>query len=70
MRVRPLQSTQPATVKGDLPSQELVEVIQRLTGAVTVLQDRLDALGDVAAPVGGATIDAEARTAINAIRGV
>lgn len=29
---------------------------------------RLDAIGAVTAPTGGATIDAQARTAINAIR--
>lgn len=70
MRVRQLQSGQPVTQGGDLPSMELVEIIQRLTGAVTVLQARLDALGDVPEPTGGATVDAEARAAINAIRGL
>lgn len=70
MKTRPLQSGQAVTARGDLPSMELVEVIQRLTVAVTALQARLDALNAVAEPVGGGTVDAEARAAINAIRAV
>lgn len=66
MRTRPLLPDQPVTTGGERPSAELVEIIQRLSIAVTELQDRLNG---VAEPVGGATVDAEARTAINAIRG-
>ena len=70
MKVIPLNSDQPATIKGDLPSRELVEVLQRLVGEVKAMQARFDAMNAVAAPVGGATVDAEARAAINAIRAV
>lgn len=70
MTVRLLLPKQPVTESGDLPSRELVEIVQRLVIAVQALQARLDALGDVDAPTGGATVDAEARAAIDAIRGV
>lgn len=66
--MKPLLPQQPITGKGDLPSREMVEIIQRLVNEVRSLQERLDAIAAVAAPVGGATIDTQARTAINAIR--
>ena len=61
---------QPVTAKGDLPSRELVEVIQLLVGDLRRLTARVNAIGAVAAPTGGATVDAQARTAINAIRAI
>lgn len=64
----PLFPNQAVTVKGDLPSRELIEIIQRLVGEVTSLQSRLDAIAGITAPTGGATIDAQARTAISAIK--
>lgn len=69
MKVKPLQAQQPATIDGRLPSLELVEVIQRLALQVNTLTVALDAIRGVGEPVGGATVDAEARAAINAIRG-
>ena len=75
MQLKPLLPGQSVTVRGDTGSQELLEVIQRLVGAVSgqatqiaALTARLNAVAAVAAPTGGATVDTQARTAINAIR--
>jgi len=70
MKPRLLLPEQAVTFKGDRPSQDMVEIIQRLVIAVTELQARLDALNTVPSPVGGGTVDTEARAAIDAIRGV
>jgi hypothetical protein len=70
MKPRFLLPEQPVTVSGERPSAELVEIVQRLAVAVGELQGRLDALNAVASPIGGGTVDAEARAAIDAIRGV
>lgn len=66
--MKPLFPNQPVTQRGDAPSRELVEIIQRLVTEVETLQAKMDAIGAVTAPTGGATIDSQARTAINAIR--
>lgn len=49
------------------PTLELVEILQRLEGAVRELQDFQAGVANVTKPTGGATVDAEARTAIDAI---
>lgn len=66
--MKQLLPQQAVTAAGDLPSAALVEIIQRLVLEVEALGIRLDAIAAVAAPTGGATVDAQARTAINAIR--
>ncbi len=51
-------------------------VIDPKTGRLTLdgykmlraLEDRLDAIAGIASPTGGATVDAQARAAINAIK--
>ena len=65
--MKPLLSQQPVTFKGDRPSRELVEVIDGLVREMTAMQAKLDAIAAVTAPTGGATVDSQARTAINAI---
>lgn len=67
MKVKPLLPQQPVTVDGRLPSRDLLEVIQGLTSQVTALQAKLSAIAAVTAPSGGATVDAQSRTAIAAI---
>ena len=57
---------QPVTREGASPA--FLEYLSALEREIIALQGKLDAIAAVAAPVGGATIDAEARTAINAIR--
>lgn len=64
----PLFPNQAITQKGDLPSRDLIEIIQRLVVEVAGLQSRLDAIAGITAPTGGATVDAQARTAIVAIK--
>lgn len=59
---------QAITVRGDRPSPEMVEIVQRLVRAVEALEARVAAVAAVASPAGGATVDAQARTAIDAIR--
>ena len=63
----PLLSQQPVTAKGDRPSRELVEVIDGLVREMRAMQAKLDAIAAITAPTGGATVDSQARTAINAI---
>ena len=74
MTARLLLPTQPITAKGDLPSRELVEIIQRLvavtaaqTTTIAALEAKMAAIAGITPPAGGATIDAQARTAIGAI---
>lgn len=57
-----------------MASDALLEVIQMLvrdmnaaTSAVAVLTAKLDAIAAITAPTGGATVDSQSRTAINAI---
>ena len=52
------------------PTVEFLRDRERLVRRLADLEARLAALNAVAAPVGGATVDAEARAAINAIRAV
>lgn len=66
--MKPLFPNQPVTTRGDLPSLDLIEVIQRLSSEVQSLRAQMDAIAAVSAPAGGGTVDSEARTAINAIR--
>lgn len=66
--MKPLLPNQAISQAGDLPSRELVEIIQRLVDEVTTLQGQMEAIAAVASPAGGATIDTQARTAIDAIR--
>ena len=68
MTARPLLPDQPVTAKGELPSRDLVEIIQRLVLAVGAVDAKLAAIAAVASPAGGGTVDAQARTAIDAIR--
>ena len=68
--MRLLLPDQPVTQGGDMPSLELVEIVQRLVLAVSALQDRLTALNAIADPAGGGTVDTEARAAIAAILNV
>ena len=63
----PLLPQQPVTAKGDLPSRELHEVIDRLVRIVTAHEAKLQAIAAILDPAGGATVDAQARTAIAAI---
>lgn len=65
--MKPLLSQQPVTANGDRPSRELVEVIDGLVREMKAMQAKLDAIAAVTAPTGGATVDSQARTAINAI---
>ena len=44
MSVKELLPNQPVTVGGDLPSQELVEIIQRLTRKIRQLEAQIEAL--------------------------
>lgn len=44
MTARPLFPQQPVTQKGDLPSQDLVEIIQRLVTEVEAQKARIEAL--------------------------
>lgn len=74
MRAKPLLRDQPITQDGTKASTEALEVIQILTRLVNALQDRIDvqdakfaAIAATAAPTGGATVDSQSRTAINAI---
>ncbi len=70
MKVKPLLPQQYATAEGQHPSPELVEVIQRLVARVDELSAVIEAIRAVPEPTGGGTVDAEARAAINAIRGI
>lgn len=65
--VIPLLDGQAATQDGQSASADLIEVIQRLAEAVEELQALQSGIAAVSAPSGGATQDAEARTAIAAI---
>jgi len=74
MRAKPLLRDQPITQDGTKASTEALEVIQILTRLVNTLQDRIDvqdakfaAIAATSAPTGGATVDSQSRTAINAI---
>lgn len=44
MNTKDLLPNQPVTTKGDLPSQDLIEIIQRLTRKCRELEGRLEAL--------------------------
>ena len=65
--MKPLLPQQPATAKGDLPSRELVEVIDRLVRVVARHEAKFAAIAAIVDPTGGATVDAQARAAISAI---
>lgn len=67
MTAKPLLWSQPVTDKGDRPSRELVEVIQRLVADVEAMSAKLAAIAALSDASGGATVDAEARAAIAAI---
>ena len=67
--MKPLLPQQPVTAGGDLPSREMVEVIDRLVRVVTQHEAKFAAIAAIVAPTGGATVDAEARAAIIAIIG-
>jgi hypothetical protein len=49
------------------PTLEFMQLIASMRREVAGLRGRLDAIAQVAEPTGGATTDAEARAAINAI---
>lgn len=44
MSVQPLNLSQPITQKGDKPSRDLVEIIQRLVDKIDELETRVTAL--------------------------
>lgn len=67
MTAKPLLRDQPATRDGAAASDALLEVIQILVREVNRLGGRLDAIAAVAAPAGGATVDAQSRAAIAAM---
>ncbi len=81
MTAKPLLREQAATRDGRMASDALLEVIQMLVRDVNALtsaaaalvianaalEARLDAIAAVTAPTGGATVDSQSRTAINAI---
>lgn len=74
MKTRPLTRTQAATENGLKASIELLEVIQamsrevnRLIDSVDALEAKFTAIAGVTGPTGGATVDSQSRTAINAI---
>lgn len=66
MKTVQLLPDQAITLGGERPSPELVEIIQRLVLTVNRLEARLN---NTPEPSGGAVVDAQARAAINAIRG-
>jgi chemotaxis receptor (MCP) glutamine deamidase CheD len=75
MTVKPLLPQQPVTAKGDAPSRDLIEIIQRLVreletqgAALAALQAKVAAAAAVANAAGGATIDVQARAQLAAIR--
>lgn len=49
-------------------SPAFLEYLAGLERDLAAMQAKLDAIAAVAAPVGGATVDTQARTAIDAIR--
>lgn len=65
--IRRFLPLQPVTREGQLGSDEFLQVLQEMAREIEALQDKLDAIAAVTAPSGGATVDAEARTAIAAI---
>ena len=74
MTAKPLLRDQAITRDGAMASDALLEVIQilvreigGLTAANAALEARLDAIAGVTGPTGGATVDSQSRTAINAI---
>ena len=75
MKAKPLLKQQPVTAAGDMGSVQLLEVIQILTSivntqddAIAALEAKFAAIAAITAPTGGATVDSQSRTAINAIR--
>lgn len=44
MSIRPLLPGQPVTVKGDMPSQVLLEIIDRMAREIQSLRERVAAL--------------------------
>jgi hypothetical protein len=67
MTAKPLLRDQAATRDGSMASDALLEVIQILVRDVNRLSARLDAVAAITGPTGGATVDSQSRTAINAI---
>lgn len=67
MKAKPLLKDQPVTLDGRRASPDLLEVVQILAREVNALQAKLSAIAAVTAPSGGATVDAQSRTAIAAI---
>jgi len=55
-------------VTADPASPAFMEYLAGLERDVAALHAKFDAIAAVTAPTGGATIDAQSRTAINAIR--
>lgn len=55
-------------VTGEGASPAFLEYLAALERQVLALEAKMAAIGAITAPTGGATIDAEARTAITAIK--
>lgn len=49
------------------PTLDGLKLLQGMHDEIVTLQNKLDAIAAVTAPSGGATVDSEARAAINAI---
>lgn len=60
-----LLPNQPITVSGDLPSAQLIQIIQEQARRIARLEAHIRGLPE---PLGGATVDTEARATINALR--
>lgn len=68
MTAKPLLPQQTVTMKGDAPSRDLVEIIQRLVETVNGLETKIAAAAAVANAAGGGTVDTQARAQLAAIK--
>lgn len=67
IEARQLLAQTPIVDENGQPTMEFLEIMDRLHQRSIALDTFVSALATISDPSGGATIDAEARTAINAI---